>query len=354
VSVTGYVRRAHPAVAPRPARGYVVRPMGDVDLALRNVATHCPEELVQVLAEPGEVVRSLRWIDTQLALRERRADKGIVAQHDGYRVIYHHEWFMDDEEDIAWRMFEYACELVAATRATDEALHHAAVKAAKKHPARPPPPRPDPVYVRACAVLLDGPARPVSPEGRWRITPPGTPPAREGRHTFRVEAVYQQTTAQLLAHPGALWTVFAPLAVDATEDNLRLAVQAARERAHSPRQLEGIATAMEALATARPRFDQITDRINAMFKDEGIIERTPSYRQGVEKGIEKGIEEGIEKGAAAFRSVLLATLRARSLRVSAAQRARIAATHDLATLAAWTQAAALAKTTAEALSAPPT
>jgi hypothetical protein len=294
-------------------------------------------------------------------LRARRADKGIIAQHDGYRVIYHHEWFIDDEEDIAWRMFEYACEFVAATRATDEALYAAASKAARKNSSLAPPPRPDPVYVRANAVLLDGPARPMPSEGVWRITPPGTPVEREGRQTFRIEAVYQQTTAQLLAHPGALWTVFAPLAVDATEDNLRLAVQAARERAHSRRQLEGIATAMGALATARPRFDEITDRINAMFKDEGIIERTPSYRQGVEKGIEEGIkkgikkgrEEGIEKGAAAFRSVLLSTLRSRSLRVSAAQRARIAATHDLATLAAWTQAAALAKTTAEALSASP-
>lgn len=82
-----------------------------------------------------------------------------------------------------------------------------------------------------------------------------------------------------------------------------------------------------------------------MFKDEGIFERTPSYRLGVEKGI--------EEGAAAFRAVLLSTLRARSLRVTSAQRARIAATHDLATLAAWTRAAALAQTTASALAASP-
>ena len=323
--------------------------MGDVDLALRNVATHCPEELVRMLAAPGEVVRWLRWIDTQLALRERRVDKGLIAQHDGYRVIYHHEWFMDDDEDIAWRMFEYACELIAATRATDEALYNAASKAAAKDPSLPPPQRPDPVYVRACAVLLDGPAAPLPARGRWHITPPGTAAEDEGRHTFRIEAVYQQTTAQLLAHPGALWTVFAPLAVDATVDNLRLAVQTARERAHSRRQFEGIATAMEALAAARPRFDDVADRINAMFKDEGIIERTPSYRQGMEKGIEKGIE----KGAAVLREMLLSTLRARSLRVTAAQRARIAASHDLATLAAWSRAAALAKTTGEALAASP-
>jgi len=328
--------------------------MGDVDLALRNVATHCPAELVQWLALPGEVVRALRWIDTQLALRERRADKGLIAQHDGYRVIYHHEWFIDADDDIAWRMFEYACELVAATRATDEALYDAASKAARRGPSLPAPQRPDPVYVRACAVLLDGPARPMPSEGVWCITPPGTPAEREGRHTFRIEAVYQQTTAQLLAHPGALWTVFAPLAVDATEDNLRLAVQAARERAHSRRQLEGIASAMEALATARPRFDHIADRIITMFKDEGIIEKTPSFRMGVEKGEKRGEKRGREEGAAALREVLLSTLRARSLRVSASQRARIAAAHDFPTLTAWTRAAVVAKTTAEALAATPT
>lgn len=74
-----------------PGCGATGRGMGDVDLALRNVATHCPEELVRLLAPPGEEFRAVRWIDTQLALRERRGDKGLIAQHNGYRVIYHHE-----------------------------------------------------------------------------------------------------------------------------------------------------------------------------------------------------------------------------------------------------------------------
>jgi hypothetical protein len=317
--------------------------MGDIDLALRHVATHCPEELVRMLAPPGDRVYDVRFVDTQLALRERRVDKGILAQHDGYRVIYHYEWFVD-HADLEWRMFEYACELVAATRNADEALYVAALKASQKNRALAPPQRPDPVYLRACAVLLDGDARPMPEESAWRITPPGMPEKSEGRHTFRIEAVYQQTTAQLLAHPGALWAVFAPLAVDATEENLRLAVQVARERAHSRRQLEGIASAMEAIATARPRFNHVADRIVAMFKDEGIIKQTPSYRMGVQEGIEKGIEKGL-------RDAIMRVCAARALKVTAAQRTKLAMETRPSVLRAWLARAANAARASEIFAA---
>lgn len=52
-----------------------------------------------------------------------------------------------------------------------------------------------------------------------------------------------------------------------------------------------------------------------------------------------------------LREGLLETLRDRGLRLSAAQRERIAQMHDLATLSAWGRAAVTARTAAQALAA---
>lgn len=76
-----------------------------------------------------------------------------------------------------------------------------------------------------------------------------------------------------------------------------------------------------------------------MFKDDGLIERTWLFQQG----IEKGIEEGIERGA---RSMLLALLAARGLKLTAAQRRRVEETHALETIQRWGERAATAATAA--------
>jgi len=131
-----------------------------------------------------------------------------------------------------------------------------------------------------------------TPRGAWWISPSSAPADEESVARFRIEAVYQRTAAELLAHSGVLWLVFAPLARDASETTLRLAVQAARERAQSREELEDLASAMHVLATARPRRPSLTARMIDMFKEEGLIERTWLFQHGVEKGIEKGVEKG--------------------------------------------------------------
>ena len=335
--------------------------MGDVDIALRQVATRHPEDLARLFVPPGTPILSMRWLDTQLAARERRADKGLLVQLATHRLAIHNEWFIDVDADMAWRMYEYGCQLQEAVRQEDAARAAAAKKRAKSDPQAPPYVAPARLYVQACAVVLDGPDTPLPTRGAWWISPPDAPADEESVARFRIEAVYQRTTAELLAHPGVLWLVFAPLARDASETTLRLAVQAARERAQSREELEDLASAMQVLATARPRGPTLTARMIDMFKEEGLIERTWLFQHGVEKGIEKGIEKGREEGreqgreeaAAVLREGLLGTLRDRGLRLSPAQRQRIAQMHDLATLSVWGRAAVTARTAAQALAAMP-
>ena len=83
-----------------------------------------------------------------------------------------------------------------------------------------------------------------------------------------------------------------------------------------------------------------------MFQEEGLIERSPFYQMGREKGIEKGIEKGHLDGAHALQHALLTALTVRKLTLTPAQKARINATTDLATLDRWTCAALTARTTA--------
>lgn len=82
-----------------------------------------------------------------------------------------------------------------------------------------------------------------------------------------------------------------------------------------------------------------------MLNDEGLIQRTWLYQQGH--------QEGRKEAADGLREMLLLVLRARGLRLTAAQRQRIAQTNDLETLRAWGRAAADAKTAGQALAATP-
>ena len=79
-----------------------------------------------------------------------------------------------------------------------------------------------------------------------------------------------------------------------------------------------------------------------MFQEEGLIERSPFYQMGREKGMEEGIEKGHLDGAHALQHALAV----RKLTLTSAQKARINATTDLATLDRWTCAALTARTTA--------
>ncbi len=49
--------------------------MGDVDLTLRHLATQHPADLVRVFVAGASALEAPRWLDSQLAARERRVDK---------------------------------------------------------------------------------------------------------------------------------------------------------------------------------------------------------------------------------------------------------------------------------------
>jgi hypothetical protein len=327
--------------------------MGDVDIALRQVTTRRPEDIARRFVSPDQTILSMRWLDTQLAVRERRIDKGLLVELAQYRVAIHNEWFIENASDMAWRMYEYGCELQEVIRQED--LAHAAARArVGSHVATKR------LYVESCAVVLDGPEVPLASWGEWMISPPSTPQEHQSVVRFRIEAVYQRTTEQLLAHPGMLWLVFAPLARDVSEVNLRLAVQAARERAHSREELDDIASAMHILAVARPKNTNLSTRIVDMFKEEGLIERTWLFQHGLEKGLETGIEKGVEKGIKrgikegvvkgveqGLRDALFDILVARGLRANAAQRKLVSDTHDVLVLRKWIAQAATSKTVTE-------
>lgn len=191
------------------------------------------------------------------------------------------EWFIDDDAEMSWRMFEYAFDLQAAIRADDAARVKAERQRAREDPDAPAPVVPDRVCVRSCAVPLDGPVGPLPAAGQWAWSLPDSAPHEACVMHYRVDAVYQRTTEARVAQPGVLWPVFAPLATDVSEENLRLAVQAARERANSRAELEDIASAMRVIAAARPKDYTLTQRILDMFKEEGILERTWLFQRGV-------------------------------------------------------------------------
>ena len=91
--------------------------MGDVDIALRHVTTRHPEDIARRFVPAGEEIVSMRWLDTQVASRERRLDKGLLVQLRGHRLVIHVEWCIDDDPDLGWRVLEYVCALLAAIRA---------------------------------------------------------------------------------------------------------------------------------------------------------------------------------------------------------------------------------------------
>ena len=109
--------------------------------------------------------------------------------------------------------------------------------------------------------------------------------------------------------------------------------------------LQDVASAMHVVATAHNPASPLTAKIMTMLKDDELIKSTWLYQQGVGEGLEKGLEKGLEQGARAFQHTLLAVLASRKLRVTAAQKARIEAMHDLPTLERWTRNALAAKTT---------
>ena len=137
--------------------------MGDVDIALRQVTTRHPEDLAWCFARAGQTPRSARWIDTQLAARELRADRGLLMELPAIRLVGHLEWFIDLVPEMPWRMCEYVVQLLAALRQGDAAQEAAAREHALRVGGATAYVAPKPLHAESCAVLLDGPERPLPP-----------------------------------------------------------------------------------------------------------------------------------------------------------------------------------------------
>lgn len=98
---------------------------------------------------------------------------------------------------------------------------------------------------------------------------------------------------------------------------------------------------MTALAGVTPARDVFLESIMAQI-DENLLTHNPLFERGVKTGRVVGAIH-------ALHDALLVVLQSRGLRVTEAQRARIASTDERATLDAWLSAAATAATTGEVL-----
>jgi hypothetical protein len=245
----------------------------DVDLTLRHVAHQFPEALAHALLPGARRITRCAWRDTQLSTRERRMDKSLYVVADGVARIEHVEWQSRWTHDLLLRVYEYHC-------LTTLALHAAAPRG-KRVP-----------RVRSTVVLLGGRTKlPWPPRMRFRASPPGEP--FSGLRVC-VDAVYQRTVDELTRRGAPLWSVFAPLAVDATPAAMVNVLDGLRDRS-TPREFEELAVAMTVLADADSRRRGLRAAIASHLPEE-LVMQSWVYKQGLDKGRQDGQEEGRREG----------------------------------------------------------
>ena len=303
--------------APGPALDGDDSDSDDVDLTLRHVTHRFPDELARALLPGATSLTDCAWRDTQLTARERRLDKSLYVVADGVARVEHVEWQMRWTRQLLHRMYEYHA-------LTTLALHDEA-RGGERVP-----------RVQSTVVLLGGRrATPWPAHMRYRTTP-ATEPFSGLR--VRVEAVYQRTLAELAARASPLWMIFAPLAIDASRENLPAVVRALKQRTPRAR-FEELAVAMTALADADSRGRGLGETIQAQLPEE-LVMHSRIYTQGLEKGLEKGTEQGL-------RMAIAQVVKARGLRLTATRRATLEAENRPAVLQAWLTRAATAERVAD-------
>jgi hypothetical protein len=263
------------------------QPLEGVDLVLRHVSRLFPEQLARALLPPGADIASATWLDTQVTSRQRRLDRALaVVMRDGSRRLLHNEWELRMRGSVPFRIFQYHALLVFSLM--DELT---ARKVAARE-ARVALPEADAVLprVESTLVLLTGRDEPWPEKGEFRTSPDD---GLFSGVSFRIEAVYQQTLAQLEAKGSRLWLIFAPLAADATPESVTAVVQ--RLRLEVPaEEFEELSVAMSVLADTDKRHRGLRDVIVSLLPEEIVMESWV-YQQGLNKGIERGIDKGIKK-----------------------------------------------------------
>jgi len=294
----------------------------EVDLVLRHVTHRFPDELARALLPGAASLTGCAWYDTQVTARERRMDKSLYVIADGVPRVEHVEWQLRWTRRLLLRMFEH--------NALSTLAFHDAARRGERAP-----------RVRSTVVLLSGRRATPWPEVKvFRTAPAGE---RFSGLRVRIEAVYQRTLAELSERASPLWMMFAPLAVDASRDNLPRVVRALKKRTPSARFNE-LAVAMMVLAEADGRERGLREAITAQLPEE-LVMQSWVYTQGLNKGIEQGLEKGL-------RMAIAQTLTARGVRLSDARRARLDAEARIEVLQAWLTRAANAEHAAEVFTDP--
>lgn len=248
--------------------------MSTVDAALRQVSRQFPEALARALAAPTATVRSARWIETQLTVRNRNLDRALRVEVDGTTRVQHVEWAWRWTRTLSYRMFEYHAMLAMSLRAD--------AKGGRVLP------------VESAVVLLSGRERPWP---RWGSYCTSLADAPFAGVRFRVDAVYQQRVDALRDRASPLWLAFAPLAVDADAGRLAEVARELTAGVRDDARLADLAAAMTVLAEADGRGRGLASGLAALFPKE-LIMRSPIYSLGRDDGIAEGIKRGSAKGIA--------------------------------------------------------
>ena len=153
-----------------------------------------------------------------------------------------------------------------------------ALALAAETPAGETPPR-----IRSTLVLLSGRESAWPAEGEYRTSPEDAPFSGV---SFRIDAVYQRTVAELEARGSPLWMIFAPLAVDADPERMRAVLDNLRAES-SPQDFEELAVAMTVVADKDKRQRGLRGAIISVLGEEVVMESWV-FKKGREQGEELG------------------------------------------------------------------
>jgi hypothetical protein len=266
--------------------------MGDVDISLRSIASAMPEDLSGALF-PGAKVEVKGWRESQLTRMERRVDDLLELVVDGEPLLQHVEWQLEWEGDLLERAYAYQSMTVLAQLQEIAARRAEATARRAAGETVPGASREAIVPVESVVVLLSGRQGSWEPELKYR-----TSRARSSFNGIHVGVVpvYQRTVAELLAMPGRLWLVFAPIARDATVLAVERAVVTVNQRARTRDELADLLATMAIVAESRGATDAIQEMLMKAMDDQGVTFSSKLYRRGRDDGMRDGMQAGMQAG----------------------------------------------------------
>lgn len=243
--------------------------MGEIDIALRHLATQYGPTLAATYVEEEVEVEVEGWSDSQVTWAERRLDKALKLKLKGRLHLLHFEFQLAWKDEVPYRIFEYQATL---TRAHVEAGHA------------------DPPAIRSVVVLLTGLHEGRPAVERYGI---GWPDDAFSGATFIVDRIARLTVRDLLQRPSPFWLAFSPLTTDASPTTLVPVLERLQRDIDDVHRLADIVATMEVLAQHDPRQFGLGDVIQHVFPRE-LIMQSSIYQQGLEQGREQGLKQGLE------------------------------------------------------------